>query len=88
MKNSKDGFVNCVGCTDGMLVWIDRPSKKARMGSNVGSTKYFCDKKKNYDMVLQAICDHHHRFIDFDTSQPASTSDSLTFCNCDLLKKS
>ena len=70
-----------------MLVWIDRPSEKARTGSNVGSAKYFCGRKKKYGMVLQAVCDHHRRFLDFDISQPASTSDYLTFCNCDLLKK-
>ena len=86
-KKSKAHFANCVGCVDGMLVWIDRPSEKARTGSNVGSSKYFCGRKKKYGMVLQAVCDDHRRFLDFDISQPASTSDYLTFCSCDLLKK-
>ena len=87
MKKSKAGYRNCVGCVDGMLVWTDKPSNKARMGSDVGSAKYFCGRKKKFGMVLQAICDHDRRFINFDISQPASTSDYLTFCNCDLLKK-
>ena len=86
-KKSEAHFGNCVGCVDGMLVWIDRPSEKARIGSNIGSVKYFYGRKKKYGMVLQTVCDHHRRFLDFYISQPASTSDYLTFCSCDLLKK-
>ena len=38
-------------------------------------------------MALQAVCNHHLRFVDFVMSQPASTFDYLTFYSCDLLKK-
>ena len=42
MKKSKAGYRNCVGCVDGMLKCSDNLSENARMGSDVGSSKYFC----------------------------------------------
>ena len=36
-------------------------------------------------MILQAVCDHNRKFVDVDISQPASTSDYLTFCTSKLL---
>ena len=86
-EKSSASFGNCVGCVDGMLIWIEKPSETCRDGSVLGSSKYFCGRKKKYGMILQGTCDHERRFIDFDISQPGCTSDYLTFCNCDLLKK-
>ena len=84
---SSPQFNNCVGCIDGMLIWTDRPSENVKCGANVGSAKFFCGRKKKFGLVLQAMCDHHRRFIDIDISKPASTSDYLTFCTCDLLSQ-
>ena len=79
-KKSQAKFDNCVGCIGCMLVQTEKSSEKDKCGSNVGTTKYFCGRKKKYGFVLQGVCSHKLKFIDIDISQPASTSDYLTFC--------
>ena len=84
-KKSWVQFNNCVGCVDGMLVWISQPSKGVMDSCDVGTSKFFCGRKKKFGMNLQAICDHELRFIDIDISHPASTSDYLAFCTSSIL---
>ena len=43
---SSANFDNCVGCIDCMLVWTDKPSDSDKCGSDVGTTKYFCGRRK------------------------------------------
>lgn len=64
-----------------------KTSEADKCNSDVGTTKYFCGKRKKYEMVLQCVCDHHLRFIDMDISHPASTLEYLTFCMSSLLSK-
>ena len=45
-KKSLAGFKNCVGCIDCMLVWTEKPSDADKCGSTVGTSKYFCGRKK------------------------------------------
>ena len=40
-------FKTCVGCIDCMLVWTEKPSEADKCNSDVGTTKYFCGRKKN-----------------------------------------
>lgn len=84
-QKSSANFDNCVGCIDCMLVWTNKPSKPVLDTAELGSKRFFCGRKKKFGMVLQAVCDHHRRFIHIDISQPASTSDYLTFCTSHLL---
>ena len=78
-KKSHVGFDNCVGCIDGMLVWIHKPSKRALEKAGFGPKKFFCGRKKKFGLNLQAICDHNRKFLDIDIVHPGSTSDYLCF---------
>jgi hypothetical protein len=84
-KVSSAKFDNCVGCIDCMLVWIDKPNKKEISKTKIGAKRFFSGRKKKFGMILQAVCDHNRKFVDVDISQPASTSDYLTFCTSKLL---
>ena len=46
MMKSSPQFNNCVGCIDGMLIWMDKPSEKSKCGAADGSGKFFCGRKK------------------------------------------
>ena len=46
-KKSWVGFDNCVGCIDGMLVWINKPSKKSLMQTMVGPKIFFVVGRRN-----------------------------------------
>ena len=40
-KKSWAEFDNCIGCVDGMLVWITKPSNYVIRDCNIGSDKFF-----------------------------------------------
>ena len=86
-KKSWVGFDNCVGCIDGMLLWINRPSKKSLMQTMVGPKNLFCDRKKKFGLNLQAICDDKHRFIDINVGHTGDTSDYLAYSTSDIYKR-
>ena len=54
---SKAGFSNCIGCTDRMLVWTEKPSKKECKEVAVDDGKFYCGQKGKFDLNLQAVCD-------------------------------
>ena len=49
-SKSEVGFDNCVGCVDGMLVWIHMPSKKECNEIGVGQTKFICGRKSKFGL--------------------------------------
>ena len=57
-RKSSAGFNNCIGCIDGILVWTNKPSKLYLLAAKLGAKKFFCGRKKNYGLNMQAICDH------------------------------
>ena len=81
---SQAGFNNCVGCTDGMLLWMEKPSKQQCAEAGVDSSKFYCGRKGKYGLNLQAVCDAYHHFIDVSLQHPASTSDYLSFVTSSL----
>jgi DDE superfamily endonuclease len=81
---SAAGFGCCVGAIDGMLVWIERPSKKDCLEAQCGSTKFLCGRKKKFGLNLQGTVDYKCRFLDVEISHPGSTSDFLAFATSDL----
>ena len=72
---SNAGFSNCVGCIDGILIWIQKPTWHEALDANIGQQKFLCGRKKKCGFNMQAVCDHHGRFIDTDVSHPGATSD-------------
>ena len=62
MFRSKAGFDNCVGCIDGMLLWIEKHFLKECEKVGVDSGKFYCGWKAKFSLNLQGVCDAHHRF--------------------------
>ena len=38
----------CVGCVDGIVIWIHKPTKKECEASGVDGLKYFCGRKHTF----------------------------------------
>ena len=81
---------NCAGAIDGMLVWIQKPSKRD-VDENIGfgEAKFMCGRKSKYGVNLQAVCDANRRFLDVSIGTPGSSSDYFTFLHskiCDSLE--
>lgn len=78
-KASQAGFSNCIGTIDGVLIWIEKPTKSEAEYCGVGPKKFYCGRKHKFGLNMQAVCDHHGRFIDVSIGHPGSTSDYLSF---------
>ena len=81
---SKAGFNNCVGCIDGVLLWIEKPGKKECATVGVDSGKFYCGRKGKYGLNMQAVCDARRRFTFVSIQHPASASDYLSFATSTL----
>ena len=68
---SQAGLNNCVGCIDGMLLWMEKPSKLQFVEAGVDSGKFYCGRKGKYGVNLQAVCDAWYHFIDVSLQHPA-----------------
>jgi hypothetical protein len=79
LRKSAANFDTCVGCLDGMLVWIHPPSKEECEKIGVGQAKFICGRKSKFGLNLQAICDSEKRFLDISIKFGASASDLLAF---------
>jgi DDE superfamily endonuclease len=86
-NKSAAGIRCCVGATDGMLLWIERPSAADCATAECGPKKFFCGRKHKFGLNLQATCDADGKFLDVSISHPASTSDFLAFSTSKLQKK-
>ena len=60
---SQAGFTNCVVCIDGMLLWMEKPSKQQCVEAGVDSGKFYCGREGKYGLNLQAVCDAHHHLL-------------------------
>jgi DDE superfamily endonuclease len=86
-QKSKAQFTGCCGCIDGILIWMEKPSEKSCEEAECGGKKFFCGRKKKFGLNMQAIVDHHKRFLHMSVYHPASTSDYLAFSTMDLFHK-
>jgi DDE superfamily endonuclease len=86
-KKSKTGFGVCAGCTDGMVLWTEKPSEYDCQQAGCGSKKFFCARKGKFGLNMQATCDVECRFLDVCLRHPASTSDFLAFTTSPLYHK-
>ena len=81
---SKAGFTNCIGCIDGLLIWLEKPSKKQCEQVGVDTGKFYCGRKGKFGLNFQGICDARRRFTYISIQHPASTSDYLSFATSSL----
>ena len=54
----------CVGAVDGLLVWINQPTKKCCELANCDPGKFYCGRKHKFGLNCQAICDANGQFLD------------------------
>ena len=78
-KKSKADIKSCVGCIDGMLVWMFQPTKAECKRAGVDSGKFFCGRKHKFGVNFQAVCDSKKRFLNISILFPASCSDFIAF---------
>ena len=78
-QKSEVSFDNCVGCVDGLLIWIHMPSLEECEKVSVGQTKFVCGRKNKFGLNMQAICDSKRRFLNISILFGASASDMLAF---------
>ena len=78
---SDDGVIdNCGGVLDGYLARIRVPVK-----SVVGNVRsYFSGHYQCYGLNLQAVADHHSRFLYLAVAAPGVTADRCALQQCDL----
>jgi DDE superfamily endonuclease len=86
-EKSVAGFDCCVGAIDGLLLWMEKPSKADCLKAQCGSKKFFCGRKHKFGLNLQGTCDAEGKFLDISIAHPASTSDFLAFATSDLQKQ-
>jgi hypothetical protein len=84
---SAAGIDCCVGATDGMLLWIERPGTSDCERAHCGAKKFFCGRKHKFGLNMQATCDAEGKFMDVSIAHPASTSDFLAFSTSPFQKK-
>jgi hypothetical protein len=84
---SAAGIDCCAGATDGMLLWIERPTAADCERAHCGPKKFFCGRKHKFGLNMQATCDAEGKFLDVSIAHPASTSDFLAFSTSSLQKK-
>ena len=70
--HSHTGFNNYVGCIDGMLLCMEKPSKQQCVEAGVDSGKFYCGRKGKYRLNLQVVCDACHQFIDVSLQHPVT----------------
>jgi DDE superfamily endonuclease len=67
----KGAIANCIGVVDGYLLRIYTPTK-----TDAGNVKsYFSGHYQCHGINLQAVCDHHCRFIFVSVAAPGSVND-------------
>ena len=84
---SKAGFDNCVGCIDGMLLWMEKPFQKHCKKVGVDSGKFYCGRKGKFGLNMQGVCDDRHHFTCISIQHPALEMDCLAFVTSSLFQK-
>lgn len=77
----------CVAAIDGLLIWLERPSKDDCDRAKCGPMKFMCGRKKKFGLNMMGTVDNMGRFVDVEISHPGSTSDYLAFATSNLKAK-
>lgn len=64
------GYPGVCGCIDGCHISVTAPLEQPQR---------YVDRKKNYSILLQAVCDHRMLFRDVYVGEPGSVGDKATF---------
>lgn len=87
-KNISDAGIDCcAGAVDGILIWIQRPSKKECEKNGCDPMKFMCGRKGKFGLNCQAVADARGRFLEMSIVFPGSTSDCLAFEGSSLYKR-
>ena len=81
---SKAGLSNCIGCIDGMLLWMEKPNANEWQNVGVDCGKFFCGRKGKFGLNLLGVCDAMHQFTNVSIQHPASALDYLAFVTLSL----
>ena len=81
---SKTGLSNCIGCIDGMLLWMEKPNANEWQKVGVDCGKFFCGRKGKFGLNLLGVCDAMHQFTYVSIQHPASALDYLAFVTLSL----
>ena len=81
---SKAGFTNCIGYIDGLLIWLEKPSKKQCEQVGVDTGKFYCGRKGKFGLNFQGFCDARRQFTYISIQHPASALDYLSFATSSL----
>ena len=84
---SKPKFDCCIGCVDGMLLWLERPTEIECEKAKCGAKKFLCGRKSKFGLNFQGTCDAECGFLDVSMRHPGSTSDFLAFSASSLYYK-
>nr|XP_022290446.1 protein ANTAGONIST OF LIKE HETEROCHROMATIN PROTEIN 1-like [Crassostrea virginica] len=75
------GFPRVIGAVDGCHIQIKTPQDAYHPMS-------YLNRKKDYSVILQAVCDHKLRFTDIVSGWPGSVHDARVFKNSELYSRS
>jgi len=78
-RKSDEDINCCVGAIDGILIWINKPSKIDERVIRFGPAKFFCGRKKKFGLNMQAVCDSRGMFLDVEIRFPGAASDFYAF---------
>ena len=78
------GFDKVIGAIDGLLIWMQKPSRAFCQMVNCGEANWRCHRKDKYGFNLQAICDHKLKFIWIDMQWTGATSDYMAWVTSNL----
>jgi hypothetical protein len=81
------GIQTCLGATDGLLIWTNKPNPADCELTGCGPTKFMCGRKHKFGLNMQGTCDLRGKFLDVYIGHPGSTSDYLSFITSPLRHK-
>ena len=85
-KSSVD-FDVWAGAIDGLLIWINKPSRNEAKAVKIDQQKFYCGRKHKFGLNCQAVCDVRGRFLDISITYGGATSDLLAFEDSALYKR-